>query len=106
MMPPFEVNCVILFAVSLSQLAHLGMLSFHLIVTFVGLIFLNYLVVLSSLSDQQLLAQLKILCSQQVLLLSLKILIVIILINLIKTHPELLAKKYLSIKFIRTYFTL
>ena len=28
MMPPFEVNCVILFAVSLSQLAHPGVLSF------------------------------------------------------------------------------
>ena len=28
MMPPFEVNCVILFAVSLSQLAHQEMLSF------------------------------------------------------------------------------
>lgn len=28
MMPPFEANCVILFAVSLSQLAHPEMLSF------------------------------------------------------------------------------
>jgi len=50
MMPPFGANCVILFAVSLSQLAHPEMLSSHLIVAFIELIFLNYLVVLPLLS--------------------------------------------------------
>ena len=69
-MAPFGASCVILFAVSQSPLAQPRNVIFgHLIAAFVGLVFLNYLVVLSLLPHQQLLAQSKIHCSQQVLLL-------------------------------------